>query len=271
MADEDKVRYADEMKTYVPSEDEEKPRKSRAKKAKNSPKNASGPYIFFCKEERELVKKEMPELTAKEIMAELGKRWKEIKDTDEVEKYKKMAEEDKIRYTEEMKTYIPTEDDMEKKPRKPRAKKDKNAPKNPKNAYMFYCEKNRENIKKKNPELKGKDITTKLAEEWKKIKDTVKAKKYAKMVEEDKKRHSEEIEEYNQKKHLMVSDDEELEEELEEEVDEKPESLEDIIKDIIDNFEGDTITKRDIKKILDKRNIEYNKEELDVAVKKAQA
>jgi len=272
MAEDDKVRYAEEMKTYVPSEgeEEEKPRKKRAKKSKNAPKNASGPYIFFCKEEREIVKKEMPDLTAKEIMTELVKRWKDIKDTKKAEKYQKMAEEDKVRYTEEMKTYVPNEEEEEKS-RKPRAKKDKNAPKNVRSAYMFYCEKNREAIKKKNPELKGKEITTKLAEEWKKIKDTTKANKYTKMVEEDKKRHEKEMEEYNQKKHLMVSDDEEDDEDEEEIEEEKPKSLEDVIRDIIDNFKGDTITKRSIKKILDERKVEYTKEELDAAIKKAQA
>ena len=269
MAEEDKVRYAEEMKNYDPSEDveeEQKARKPRAKKVKNAPKNASGPYIFFCKEERENVKKEMPDLTAKEIMTELGKRWKEIKDTDEVEKYKKMAEEDKVRYTEEMKNYIPSDEEEEKtkKPRKQRAKKDKNAPKNVRSVYIFYCEKNRDSIKKKNPELKGKEITAKLSEEWKKIKDTDKAKKYTKMVEADKIRHEKEMEEYTQKKHMEVSEDEE-DEELEEE-----ETLEDIIRDFMDNFEGETITKKEIKKFLDDRKVEYTKEELDAAIKKSQ-
>ena len=265
MSEEDKVRYTEEMKTYDPSQDveEEKTRKPRAKKAKNAPKNALSAYNFFCKEEREKVKEQMSNLTSKEIMAELGKRWKEIKDTDAADKYKKMAEEDKTRYSEDMKTYVPAED-KEEKTRKPRAKKDKNAPKNVRSAYMFYCEKNRDAIKKKNPELKGKEITAKLADEWKKIKDTSKAKKYIKMVEEDKKRHAQEMEEYNQKKHLIVSDDEEDDEE------EETESFEDIVKNIINNFKGDTITKRAIKKILDERNVEYTKEELDAAIKKTQ-
>ena len=274
MAEEDKARYAEEMKNYVPSEDdEEKPRKKRAKKAKNSPKNASGPYIFFCKEERAKIKEEMPELAAKEIMAELGKRWKEIKDTDAVEKYKKMAEEDKERFADEMKNYVPSEDDENeektKKTKKPRAKKPKDAPKNVRNAYMFYCEKNREIIKKKNPELKAKEITAKLAEEWKKIKDTSKAKKYTDMVEKDKKRHEKEMEEYNQKKHLEVSEDEEEAEE-EEELEEEPNKLAKIISDIMDDNFGKTITKRLIKKKLEEMKIEFTKEEFETALDKAQ-
>ena len=272
-AKEDKERYTEEMKNYVPSEDdEEKPRKKRVKKTKNAPKNASGPYIFFCKEEREKLKEEMPELSAKEIMAELGKRWKEIKETKKADKYKKMAEEDKVRYAEEMENYVPSEDDEneeKKKTRKPRAKKPKDAPKNVRNAYMFYCEKNRDIIKKKNPELKAKEITAKLADEWKKIKDTSKAKKYTDMVEKDKKRHEKEMEEYNQKKHLEVSEDEEEAEE-EEELEEEPNKLAKIISDIMDDNFGKTITKRLIKKKLEEMKIEFTKEEFETALDKAQ-
>ena len=84
------------------------------------------------------------------------------------------------------------------------------------------------------------------------------------MVEADKIRHEKEMEEYTQKKHMEVSEDEE-DEELEEE-----ETLEDIIRDFMDNFEGETITKKEIKKFLDDRKVEYTKEELDAAIKKSQ-
>jgi hypothetical protein len=270
MAEEDKTRYAEEMKTYVPSdeEDEKKPRKARAKKAKNAPKNAKSAYIFYCQNERPNLKTENPNLDAKEVLKILGGKWKET-DEETKAKYQKMAEEDKIRYAEEMKTYVPS--DEEKKSRKERVKKDKNAPKNVRSAYMFYCEKNRDVIKKKNPELKGKEITAKLSEEWKKIKDTDKAKKYIKMVEEDKKRHANEMEEYNQKKHLIVSDEDDEDEEDEDLEEEKPESLVGIIANIIENFEGDTITKGVIKKLLNEKKIEFTKEEFETALKKAQA
>jgi hypothetical protein len=279
---EDKERYAEDMKNYVPSEEGEKEKKKkRVKKPKNAPKNVSGPYIFFCKEEREKIKQEMPELTAKEIMTELGKRWKTIKDTDEAEKYKNMSIEDKIRYAEQMENYVPSEDEENKenkKIRKPRAKKPKDAPKNGKSAYMFFCEKNRDSIKKKNSELKGKEIMTKLAEEWKKIKDTSKAKKYSKMAEEDKKRFQKEMEEYNQKKHMEISEDEDDEEEDNEEQDEdnedesvKKQTPEDMIRDIVDNFEGESLTKKYIKEELKKKNVELSKEELNALIKKVQA
>ena len=272
LAEEDKVRYAEDMKNYVPvpegqgQESEKKERKKRAKKAKDAPKNASSPYIFFCKDERENVKTEMPELTAKEIMTELGNRWKAIKDTEKADKYKKLAEEDKVRYTQDMKTYVPKDEDEQddeekpKKERKQRTKKPADAPKNAKTSYMFYCERNRDSIKKKNPELKGKEVTSKLAEEWNKIKETKEAKKYQKMADEDKKRYQDEMIDYKEK-HLDTNKEEE---------DNKPKDLFQIITEIIDNADVDTITKGYIKKQLKGMSIEYTKEEFEKALKKTQ-
>ena len=271
LANNDKKRYEEEMANYVPSEEPEtKEKKKRAKKAKDAPKNALSAYNFFCKDEREKVKEKMPNSNAKEIMAELGKRWKDIKDTDAADKYKKMAEEDKKRYAEEMETYVPSEEGE--KTKKPRAKKPKDAPKNPRSAYMFYCEKNRESLKKKNSELKGKEITTKLADEWKKIKDTKKADKYKKMAEEDKQRHAKEMEEYKERKHIEEDDKESDEDDSEDEVYEQPkETLESVIAEIIDKAEGKELTKKYIKNQLADRNIEFTKEEFEAALKKAQA
>ena len=280
MAEDDKKRYTEEMANYVPSEEPEtKEKKKKVKKSKNAPKNASGPYIFFCKDEREIVKKEMPNLNAKEIMAELGKRWKEIKDTDAAVKYKKMAEEDKKRYAEDMEKYVPNEEE-ETKTKKPRAKKPKDAPKNPKSAYMFYCEKNRDAIKKKNPELKGKEITAKLADEWKKIKDTKKADKYKKMNEEDKKRYEEEMENYKEKaKHVEKDEDDEDDEDEKEEEDEdededeeeEKETPEDIVRFIIDNHEGKTLKKKHIVEELKKKGFVLEKDELNSIIARVQA
>jgi hypothetical protein len=60
------------------------------------PKSA---YLFFCVEERENVKNDGFE--SGEILVELGKRWTELTNS-EKEKYVKMAEEDKQRYTNEL-------------------------------------------------------------------------------------------------------------------------------------------------------------------------
>ena len=278
-AQEDKERYTEEMKNYVPSEDEET-RKPKAKKPKNAPKNAKSAYIFYCQDERVKIKADHPDLDAKEVLKLLGVRWQET-DEETKDKYKKMAEADKTRYAKEMETYVPSEEE-EKKSRKPRAKKDKNAPKNVRSAYMFFRENRRDVIKKKNPDLKGKELTNKLTEQWNKIKDTPIAMKYHKMVDEDKKRYAKEMEEYKQKKDLEEDEDEELDEELEvkqtsEDEDDDDEEVvtkqtpEDIVRDIIDNFDGEVLNRKYIKEELKKRNVEIEKDELNSIIKKVQA
>ncbi len=109
LAEEDKNRYKSEMETYVPSEVVEKGEKGekskKQKKPKDAPKNPKSGYMFYCAEIRAVIKEENPDMKPKEIMSEMGRRWKEVKDTEEVKKYLKMAEEDKERYAVEKKVY----------------------------------------------------------------------------------------------------------------------------------------------------------------------
>ena len=107
LAEEDKKRFKDEMDNYVPSESdsEKSDKKTKEKKPKDAPKNVKSGYMFYCAEIRSVVKEENPEMKPKEIMSEMGRRWKEIKDTDEAKKYLKLAEEDKERYAAEKRAY----------------------------------------------------------------------------------------------------------------------------------------------------------------------
>lgn len=279
MANIDKERYQEEMKNYIPEDGEELVVKKK-RKSKNAPKNASGPYIFFCKEERDKVKGDNPEMSVKEIMSELGKRWKLIKDTDDVVKYKEMAKADKDRFEEEMKNYVPT-DEEEPKKKKDRVKKDKNAPKNPVTMYQLFCKEKREELKK-DKDIPVKEITKKLGEIWKTFKDDNKNKKkidkWQSMIEKDKLRFEKEMDEYKLKKDNEIEDD--IEEENEEEKeknhimsdkeDSEDNSIDNIVKDIIDNYEGDNITKRIIKDELKKKNIELSKDELNDVIQRVQ-
>ena len=156
------------------------------------------------------------------------------------------------------------ENPKEKKERKQRAKKPADAPKNGKTAYMFYCQENREKLKKKEPELKGKEITTELSKEWNKIKDTAAARKYQRMANTDKERYNKEMEEYKNKAH------DEKDEFEEEEEQPKDKTLTEIISEIINEYEGDAITKKIIKKKLADIEVEYTKEEFEAALAKAQ-
>jgi hypothetical protein len=174
-ANEDKKRYAKEIEDYEPKEGFKNPKKS-PKKESASPKRSLSAYIFFCNEKREEIKKKNPAMKATEIMAEMGKLWKALSDKKK-KPYEEKAAEDKKRYEEEMKNYVP-EDGEEKKKASPKTKNSRSP-----SAYLLFCRDNREEIKKKNSDLKPTEIMSKLGEAWKSISDKEK-QKYNKMAEE---------------------------------------------------------------------------------------
>jgi len=150
---------------------------------------------------RPQVKKDLGEEGKSSIMAELGKKWKELKDddarSDELAEYTKMASDDKARYEEEKangKSAEPVEvepvkekpkkakkvevdevDDVEtddeQKPKKQTNKKTdghKESPKK-KTGYAYFCSHNREGVTTDNPDMKAQDITRELARLWKEL------------------------------------------------------------------------------------------------------
>ena len=193
----DKARYNDEMGGYVSPTDEELAAMVPAKKGKktsdkdpNAPKRGKSAYIFFCAAMRPQVKEDLGEEGKSSIMAELGKRWKELKEDDsrtvELAKYTKMASDDKALYEEEKANYQQTEPVEEKQAKKqveketvekpaPKKKADKSSddekkesPKK-KTGYVYFCSHNREGIKADHPEMKAQDITRELARLWKEL------------------------------------------------------------------------------------------------------
>jgi hypothetical protein len=272
LADEDKKRYEEEMKNYVPKpvdEQEEKEKTKRAKKPKDAPKGAKSGYMFFCADKRPEVKMANPEFGPKEILKELGQLWQNTH-ADDRESYEELAKQDKLRYKEEMENYIPNanvvEEEKEKKPRKPRAKKPAGSPKNAKTAYMFYCADKRSEVKEENPEMKGKELLTELARRWKEVKDTAAIRKYERMAKMDKDRYNEEMEKFKHAQPENTEDDDDDDDEVIKPV----KTLAEEITDIIENIEGNVVTKRKIKDELAKRNIEFTKDEFENALVQAQ-
>jgi hypothetical protein len=192
-AAEDKARYNEAMEDYVAPSDEELAAIVPAKKARktsdkdpNAPKKGKSAYIFFCAAMRPQVKEDLGEEGKSSIMAELGKRWKELKDdndrADELAEYTKMAADDKARYEDEKengKSAEPVEVEPVKEKPKKKAKKvevdvddvetdDEQKPKK-KTGYAYFCSHNREGVKTDNPEMKAQDITRALARLWKEL------------------------------------------------------------------------------------------------------
>lgn len=70
----------------------------------DAPKRPLAAYMFFCKEMREVVKKESPDVSFGEVGKILGKKWADA-DAATKKKFTDLAEKDKVRYEAAMKKY----------------------------------------------------------------------------------------------------------------------------------------------------------------------
>jgi hypothetical protein len=170
---------------------------------KEGPVKNKSSYMFFCADERKTINAENTGLNNKEILVELGARWKVLKEenSERYQSYVKIAEEDKQRYINE-KGQVQnkgnddvesdsSEDDekdvnkgkktkTEKKPKKDKKdKKEENGdedkkPKTKINGYINFCKLKRAEFKKKYSNLQPKDITRELGAAWKGLNDSEK-------------------------------------------------------------------------------------------------
>ena len=101
------------------------------------------------------------------------------------------------------------EDKKEKKEKKPRKKNtDKSGIKRPPNAYLLFCNEKREEVKKENPDLKGKDFMKKLGELWKAQEDK---SKWQNMAAKEKEKYEKTIADINAQTSIIQKEDRTLE------------------------------------------------------------
>ena len=102
MEAEDKKRYNKEKEEFLQLTKEESSDKSVKMKTATD-KRAKTAYLFFCDHMRPILKEE--DFSGKELMTEMGKRWKELKEDedreDELAKFLEMAENAKNNVQEE--------------------------------------------------------------------------------------------------------------------------------------------------------------------------
>ena len=168
----------------------------KKKKDPAAPKKNCSSYIFFCKDMRENVKSENPDLKGTEITKEIANMWKKLEEDDKGPFIEK-AEADKQRYLDEMKSYIPSEgfsnEESEGKAKKTK-KTRKPGPKKASSSYLFFCKEQRSKVKALYPDMDSKDITRELGRVWKGEMTDKKKKKFEKLAAEDKARYEEEKE-----------------------------------------------------------------------------
>jgi hypothetical protein len=106
-AEKDKSRYQDEMKTWVPDEDEEPAAGKRSKKAKkdpNMPKRNMSAYFLYSVDIRPKVKEENPDASFGDIAKIISTQYKSLSDS-ERKSWDDKAAADKVRYENAMEAY----------------------------------------------------------------------------------------------------------------------------------------------------------------------
>ena len=210
----------------------------------NAPKRGKNGYIFFCGYMRTKVKEEMQNMSdevvqPKDITRELGKRWKTLKeskkkkDKELYEKCQKESENDKKRYNEEMKEYVPPSDEEleamatakkeKKKTEKPKKEKKTEKPKKaekPKikrgrSAWIIFSQEFRPQVKQEMGEgVQGSEVTKRLGQMWSdfKIKNPDKYQEYQQMALDEKKKKETQVpvDSDNEETQVPVDSDEEI-------------------------------------------------------------
>ena len=82
------------------------PRKNSKRNPKdpNMPKRARGSFVLFTKDERPKIQQENPTIKFIDLGAVLGERWRNLSG-DERKKYDDLADQDKVRFADEMEAY----------------------------------------------------------------------------------------------------------------------------------------------------------------------
>eukprot|EP00793_Prasinoderma_coloniale_P005150 PRCOL_00000911-RA len=161
------------------------------------PKRARSAYSFFVAEQRPIVANKHKELKTHEIFKKVAEEWKKITDKQK-QKYQKLADDDKVRFTEEEGVWKAAGGvKKSKKQKKNKKAKDPNAPKRPQTAFFAFAAANRPKLLEANPELKGKvtQITTLLGERWRSLTDEEK-KPFVKAAIQDKARYEKQMATY---------------------------------------------------------------------------
>jgi len=145
-----------------------KRRKVKKWKDPSKPKRAMSAFFLYSQVERPNVKITHPEASFGDTARILSAQYKALTEA-QMKKWVKKSEQDKLRYQEEMKTYIPMDDPTGGKRKK--AKKDPNAPKRNMSAYFLFSVAIRPTVKEENPEAAFGDIARIISAKYKVLTD----------------------------------------------------------------------------------------------------
>ena len=171
-------------------------KKSRTKKDPNAPKKARTAYIIFSTEEGKRVREANPEMSAIEVVKELGRRWGTL-EAPKKSGYEERAAVDRERYNDEMESYSPPASPEYGSAKKGKRVKDPNAPKRPVSAYLSFFTVENKKVRAANPTLSVSDVMKETAARWTRL-DNKARQPWEEKAAADKQRYVNELAVYNE-------------------------------------------------------------------------
>lgn len=152
-------------------------------------------YQFFCMENKENIK-ESDDMKYRSLGKALGRAWREIKDTEEADKYYEQEEKERYNYNKGIPVYrkshcvIPNENgfeeskgDEESKDQEHQEHQEQQELKRPRTAYNFFCMENEESLALR-PDMEYRSLGRELGRMWRSL-DQNERKRYDKLAKED--------------------------------------------------------------------------------------
>lgn len=124
------------------------------------PKRGKSGFLFFCDENRPLIKQSTEGITVKEVVSQLGTLWQQLKKEGQTGKYDLLSTKDRDRYKDEMIEYNKKKKNPTMTPKTPRNKQ---------TSLDLYIKSKKARVKTKHPELTDGLIEKSLKDRWKKL------------------------------------------------------------------------------------------------------
>lgn len=220
-AEADKARYLNELTTYIPPPGYDSSgqfiltmqinKNKKKERDPTAPKRNLSAYLLYQNAMRDQFKRDNPGMTFGQLSKYTSHMYKALT-FEEKSAWEYRSEQDKIRFEQEMKSYIPPhgydcegkllmEYKMQRKINR-KAAKDPNAPKRARGSYVLFTFDYRPKIMQEFPGIKFTDLGTVLGERWRSL-SPEERKRYDDMAQEDKLRFTAEMDAYKtQKGHI---------------------------------------------------------------------
>jgi hypothetical protein len=170
--------FDDILNVGEPKEEPKEPKEEPKEEPKGEPKGEPSEYVKFCRENRQQVKDNNPDMKGVDIMRELARMWKikkptkskKVKESDSDDGERKLEQvEDKPTMTKTTVSKTTVNKTIASKPRVSKKPKEDDKEDDDNTDYIRFCKENRAKIKEKYPDMNPLEVTRELVKEWRKL------------------------------------------------------------------------------------------------------